>query len=128
MHEIFIHDFPGGVNSVSPHARFQKDFLRAEKQNVRIYQTYVNHPKKKRDYVIATTTKDTHLFLGTLTHEGLCDLVAWLEEECATTQCTELLLFLGTAGQRTKDLNRCLYIVRQSGDEGSAKFSISIAH
>ena len=91
-------------------------------QRVKVYRTYV--PKHdKWVYVLTTTSKDIHLYLGAISKEGQLYLAGLLHLEFVKWKCSELLLFEG--GERNKG---GVLVTRQSTDNTEVCFHLSPAH
>ena len=127
MHKVYLSRPKSGGREVEHLDRVMDDLEKIRSPGGgRIYRTYV-HNLVGPNYIFSTTSKDLHLTLGQMSHDGqkhLCELIL---QEMRANACDELLLF-------EPPLKRGVHVIfqlpRQGTKEVSARavFHLSPAH
>lgn len=100
------------------------DLARIASQGARVYRTYVKNDRLGANWVLGTTSKDVHLFIGAMSREGQQDLCRLLEQEFSNGECAELLL----REEITSGKRNTIRAVRHSQIGADLFFDLSPAH
>lgn len=115
MHVLTLRLFSNQSDSLH-HKEVDSALVVLQAQRVRVYETYIRNIEKKL-YVLKTTSKDTHLFIGSLTDIGRYHLACLFEEELRKVSDTEMVVFMqggdrkGTLVTIEKDEPNRMYLV-----------------